>query len=84
MESPEVLAVVEAKVRAEFVAAYPIDGETSEKRSEAKRKAFGRALKSALDQELVVSRDIGGTDHLWLRDDQDQEDFHNRTDRTLS
>jgi hypothetical protein len=72
VEGSEMLVVAEAKVRAEFVASYPIDGETSEKRSEAKKKAYGRALKSALDRELVISRDIGGVDHLWLKDGGDE------------
>src|SRR3712207_7447553 len=40
MDGPEVLAVSEARVRAEFTAAYPVDGETKEQRSEAKKKAF--------------------------------------------
>lgn len=71
-EGPEVLAVAEAKVRAEFVAAYPVDGETNETRTDAKRKAFSRSLKAALDRELVVSREIDGTDVLWLREERDE------------
>ncbi|GEO17431.1 AAA family ATPase [Microvirga aerophila] len=72
IEGPEVLGVAETKVRAEFVAAYPVDGETSEKRSEAKKKAFSRALKNALERELVISRDLAGVDHLWLKDSGDE------------
>ena len=65
-EGPEVLAVTEAKVRAEFFKSYPVDGETLQAQVDAKRKAFGRALQKALGLELVVSRDIGGTNHLWF------------------
>jgi hypothetical protein len=72
VDGPEVLAVAEAKVRAEFVAAYPVNGEADEKRSEAKKKAFSRALKSARERELVISRDVAGVDHLWLKDDGDE------------
>ncbi|WP_238178838.1 ATP-binding protein [Methylobacterium oxalidis] len=65
-EGPEVRAVSEPELRAEFCALYPANGETSEKRAEAKRKAFIRTMKTALDRSLVASREIGGVDHLWM------------------
>lgn len=67
-EGPEVRAVTQARVRTEFMAAYPAEGEDARKRAEAKTKAFKRALRTALDRGLVVSRDLGGVDHLWLVD----------------
>jgi hypothetical protein len=70
-EGPVVRVVAESAVRREFVASYPAEGETSEKRSEAKRKAFSRALKAALDKGLVLSRELVGVDHLWPADGQD-------------
>lgn len=76
IEGPEVTAVAESKVRAEFIAAYPADGETDVKRAEAKRKAFARALTSALSRGLIGSREHAGIDHLWLTDDKDGQDIH--------
>jgi hypothetical protein len=65
-EGPEVCAVPNAKVRAEFMLAYPADGETEAKRAEAKKKAYGRGLKEARIRDLVASREIGGIDHIWF------------------
>jgi hypothetical protein len=70
-EGPEVRAAPQARVRAEFVVSYPAEGENEAKRADAKRSAFNRALKLALDRGLIVSRDIGGIDHLWLVDDKE-------------
>ena len=63
-EGPEVSAPFD-KVRAEFMAAYPAEGDAKAK-AEAKKKAFSRALKQARDKELICSREIGGIDYLWL------------------
>lgn len=68
IDGPKIRAVAEAKVRAEFGSAYPVEGETNAQRSEAKKKAFARALKAARDRELVASRDLGGIDFLWFTD----------------
>lgn len=65
-DGPEVKMVPDFKVRAEFMAAYPVDGEDAKQKTDAKRNAFNRALKMALERNLVCSRDIGGVDHLWL------------------
>ena len=75
-EGPEVRAVTQVRVRTEFMAAYPAEGEDARKRAEAKTKAFKRALRTALDRGLVVARDLGGVDHLWLADDKDEPDIH--------
>jgi hypothetical protein len=75
-EGPEVRAAPQTRVRAEFVASYPAEGENEAKRTDAKRSAFNRALKRALDRGLIVSRDIGGIDHLWRVHDADKADIH--------
>jgi hypothetical protein len=68
-EGPAVKAVPQHKVRAEFVASYPAEGEDEAKRADAKRSAFNRALKAAIEKGLVASRDLGGLDHLWFTTD---------------
>ena len=60
-----VRAVPFDKVRAEFVAAYPAEGDAKDK-ADAKRKAFKRALERAREKELLCSREISGIDYLWL------------------
>lgn len=54
------------RVRDAFYATYPADGEDGAKRADAKRQAFGRALKMALGRCLVASVEIQGVDHLWF------------------
>jgi hypothetical protein len=68
--------VADHHVRVEFMAAYPADGEDKKKKTDAKRNAFNRALKTARERELVCSREIAGVDHLWLTDDQDKPPIH--------
>lgn len=65
-EGAEQLAVGRDELRTEFVAAYPADGETEAKRLDAKRNAFNRAVKTAVERELVGSRELGGVDHFWM------------------
>lgn len=65
-EGPEVLAATDKAVRTEFCAAYPADGETERQRSDAKRNAYNRARKQALEKELIGARDYAGLDYLWL------------------
>ena len=60
-----VRAVPFDKVRVEFVAAYPAEGDAKDK-ADAKRKAFKRALERAREKELLCSREISGIDYLWL------------------
>ena len=59
------------RVRDAFYATYPADGEDGAKRADAKRQAFGRALKMALGRSLVASVELQGVDHLWLVPDTD-------------
>ncbi|MEE7489437.1 AAA family ATPase [Methylobacterium oryzae] len=59
------------RVRDAFYATYPADGEDGAKRADAKRQAFGRALKMALGRSLVASVELQGVDHLWLVPDAD-------------
>lgn len=65
-DGPEITAVSEVELRREFHAAYPAAGETDEQRYDAKRKAFKRSVKTAIELDLVASRDISGVDHLWF------------------
>lgn len=53
-------------VRAEFEARYPADADDANKRADTKRKAFKRAVKDALERDLIGSREIDGIDHIWL------------------
>lgn len=69
-EGPEVTAVQSAHVRAEFSASYAADGETPAHRTEAKKKAFKRAVESAQNKGLIVVRDLAGIDHFWLSGDE--------------
>lgn len=59
-DGPQIVVVAEPNLRAEFLASYPADS------AEAKRKAYVRSLKDAVASGLVNSREIAGTDHLWL------------------
>ncbi|ACB28436.1 ATP-binding protein [Methylobacterium radiotolerans] len=65
-EGPEVLAASGPDIRAEFIASYPTDGETEAQRSDAKRKAYKRSLKTATDKGLIASRQVNGVDRIWL------------------
>jgi hypothetical protein len=65
-EGPKVRAIPVDKVRAEFISAYPADNEDQRARDSIKRTAFHRALKDARERLLICSRDINGTDFVWL------------------
>lgn len=65
-EGIEVAAVPDRAVRAEFCAAYPADGETEHQRADAKRNAYNRARRIALEKGLIGARDHNGSDYLWL------------------
>ncbi|MCJ2069162.1 AAA family ATPase [Methylobacterium sp. J-030] len=68
INGPEVIAVQHTHVREEFGASYPVDGDTSAQRSEARKKAFQRAAKTAQGKGLIAARDLDGVDHFWLTD----------------
>ncbi|MET4425848.1 AAA family ATPase [Bradyrhizobium sp. RT3a] len=59
-EGPTVSAVPAENVRDEFTAACPAET------ADSKRMRFNRALKKAVEEELICSREIGGIDHLWI------------------
>lgn len=65
---PELTVVAHAHVREEFGASYPVDGDTPAQRSEARKKAFQRAAKTAQGKGLIAARDLDGVDHFWLTD----------------
>jgi hypothetical protein len=75
-DGPTVKMVADRHVRDEFLKAYPAGGENEQKKIDAKRQAFNRALKAARERDLICSRDLGGVDHLWLVDDRDKTDTH--------
>ena len=63
---PSVQALKLALVRAEFIKSWPAEGETERQRQQAKATACRRAVESAVDKGLVVVRDVGGEDFIWL------------------
>jgi hypothetical protein len=65
LDGPIVRACDVELVRAEFHRQYPAEGNPREK-TETRRKAFQRALKSAQDNAVVMLREIGGTQFVWL------------------
>ena len=66
-EGREEMAAEAALVRAEFVARYPAaSSDTDTKRTDAKRKAFDRAVLTATESNLIGCRDVGGFDHFWM------------------
>jgi hypothetical protein len=71
---PPVRAVALGHVRWEFMAAYPADidetADAKQKAADAKRKAFGRAMASARERDLICSREIDGTDQVWIVETQ--------------
>jgi hypothetical protein len=69
-EGPEITAVQSIHVRNEFSASYATDGDTPTQRTEAKRKAFQRAVKNAQSKGLIIVRELGGTEHFWFSVDE--------------
>ncbi|HVI27287.1 AAA family ATPase [Hansschlegelia sp.] len=69
-DGPSVRTVAVAGVRVEFYDVYPADSPDPAKRADAKRRAFDRALRSALAAGLVVTRDIRGVSHIWPSGDE--------------
>lgn len=64
-DGPQVRACDLELVRAEFYKQYAADG-TDKQKADARRKGFNRSLKQAAGRELVVTREIGGTQFIWL------------------
>jgi hypothetical protein len=57
-DGPEVLAVPAAAVRTEFLKAYPAENEDPKAKVKTKTKAFERAIKQAIEGNLVCAREI--------------------------
>ena len=61
-----VKTVPTASVRAEFMKRYPAETIEPDKRADAKRQAFNRAIKQAIERDLIGAREIDGIDHVWF------------------
>ena len=61
-DGPELLVVPAAAVRAEFLKAYPAENEDPKAKAKAKAKAFERAVKQAVEANLVCAREIEAED----------------------
>jgi hypothetical protein len=79
-EGPQVRATDRESLRSEFYKSANIDSETEEKKAEAKKKAFNRALNSALADELIGIRELGGVTLIWLVAPEDESSVVNTTD----
>lgn len=53
-------------VRREFYARHPADGEDPETVANTRRKAFSRALATAVERKLVGYRDASGDELVWI------------------
>lgn len=58
-------AVTTEHVRSEFFASYPAEGDTHERRTDAKRKAFKNGQKSLLSRNMIATREIDGVEYVW-------------------
>lgn len=67
-EGPEVQAVPYNTVRAEFYKSYAAETQ------DAKRRQFTRLLDKASASGLIATRDVGGTDWIWIVAGQDNPD----------
>ena len=70
LDGPQVRACNTETVREEFYRQYPADG-TQKQKAAARRQAFNRSLKQAIGRELVVTREIDGTQFIWLAKKED-------------
>lgn len=61
-------------VKDEFMASYSVEGRVpgKEKKADAKRKAYGRALEEAQDLRLIGFRETSDEPYLWLLDREDK------------
>jgi hypothetical protein len=62
-----VQAVAQELVREAYYREYPADGDTEKKRADAKKKAFGRAVKEAQAADLIGISNLGGTTRVWIK-----------------
>jgi phage/plasmid primase-like uncharacterized protein len=71
-EGPEVVAVDRKDIRDEFDPSWPTDGDTPEKKKEARRKAFDRGEEWALNNKRIVTREVAGHQLVWHLKEADQ------------
>lgn len=64
-DGPEVLAVTREALRSAFYTRYPADGETEAKRTQAKNKAFNRALLDGQSAGVIGFKDEGREAWVW-------------------
>ncbi|WP_298428365.1 AAA family ATPase [Rhodoblastus sp.] len=64
-DGPTVRAVDREKVRAEFYARWPADGDTPAKQAEARRKRFAAGERNAIDRHRVQVRDLNSVAWVW-------------------
>jgi hypothetical protein len=65
IDGPTVRAVDIGIVRTEFYKRYAADGDTKQK-ADARRMAFNRAIKDATAKNLIVTRECGNVQYVWL------------------
>jgi hypothetical protein len=65
-DGPLVKAVDIKLVRAEFYRQHPAEGDTATQRQDAKKKAFGRAVKDAQSRKLIGVREVEEVQYVWL------------------
>jgi hypothetical protein len=53
-------------VRAEFYKQTTADGETEKQKGNARRQAFGRAIKDAQAIDLIACREVNSVQYVWL------------------
>ena len=64
-DGPEVLACDIELVRAEYNRQYPAHG-TEQQKAEARRKAFRRSVKDAIERGVACCREVDGVQLIWL------------------
>jgi hypothetical protein len=68
-EGPEVTVVPAEAFRDEFYKAWPAEGDTPEKKKDARRNAFNRGVRGLIAKERIATREIGdGEEVYWLVD----------------
>jgi AAA domain len=65
-DGPTVRALKVELVKAEFCKGWYAEGDTPKRTRDAKRMAFKRAIDAAVDRRVIVLREVGGEDYVWL------------------
>jgi hypothetical protein len=71
-DGPTVRALRLDLVREEFCKGWYVEADTEKAKRQAKVAAFRRAMTDAIDKGVLVSREIGGPDFVWLADRRDE------------